>query len=96
MPQMYELGSLRALEPIETLETVETAAPMQISLVPEQRCGSAQQPEELMAMRVKWANTARYKVLTRNVPQQFAPYNAIIRIIGTEDFRTDYLAMFVD
>lgn len=89
---MHELDSLRALE---LIETIETTTPLQISLV-AQRCGSVQQPEDLMAMRVKWANTARYKVLTRDIPQQFAPYNAVIRVIGTEDLRTDYLAVLGD
>lgn len=89
---MGESGSLQALELIETVEIVE---PLRISLV-TQRLGACQSTEDLMARRVKWANTARYRVLTRSVPEQFAPYNAVIRVIGTEDLRTDYLAVLVD
>lgn len=54
--------------------------------------------DESMAAKVKWAQKAGYRILTRNVPEHFAPYNAVIRIseTGTEDRLRDYLAEVVD
>lgn len=82
---------LRALLLIETVSAPE---PYTIAVVP-QCSGTAITAEEAMAARVKWATRARYAVLTRDVPAEFAPYNAIIRVLGTEDRRTDYLATLV-
>lgn len=85
-------GSLRALQLIETVHETE---PLSVVLI-LQCSGSAVSPEEAMEARVRWANKAGYVVLTRNVPQQFAPYNAVIRVLGTEDRRADYLATLLD
>jgi len=54
--------------------------------------------EDLMAAKVRWAERAEYIVLTRTVPAEFAPYNAIIRVseAGTEDRDRDYLAELHD
>jgi hypothetical protein len=82
------------LQALLLIETVREAEPLTITLV-SQCSGGAVSPEEAMAARVKWARRARYIVLTRAVPQQFAPYNAIIRVLGTEDRRVDYLATLV-
>lgn len=85
-----EPGALVALKPIESIDVNQpfTITP---SLV---RYGSVQTSTELMASRVLWAQRATYEVLTREVPPEFAPYNAIIRISerGTEDQNRDYLA----
>jgi len=83
---------LRSLQLIETVGDSEPFDIVPVSL----RQGTAQAATEVMALKVKWAEKATYRVLTRSVPAQFAPYNAIIRIsdIGTEDFRRDYLAEF--
>lgn len=85
-------GPLRALILIETVEEQEPFAIRPVS----EPTGSASTPAEAMAARVKWANRARYTILTRDVPPQFAPYNAIIRVLGTEDRRVDYLATLMD
>ena len=92
MKTMVPEGPLRALVLIETVEELE---PLSIKPIPEPS-GSASSPEEAMAMRVQWANRIRYTILTRDVPEQFAPYNAVIRVLGTEDRRVDYLATLVD
>ncbi len=83
-------AGLRSLQLIETVGDSEPFVIVPVSL----RQGTAQAATEVMALKVKWAEKATYRVLTRSVPAQFAPYNAIIRIsdIGTEDFRRDYLA----
>lgn len=56
--------------------------------------GSAMPAEDLMAARVRWADKAGYSVLTQDVPREFLPYNAVIRVDerGTEDRNRDYLA----
>jgi hypothetical protein len=90
-PGTPDLDGLRA---IELIETVDEAQPFDIVFV-LQSCGSCVAPDEAMEGRVKWANKARYRVLTRNVPGKYAPYNAVIRVLGTEDLRSDYLAVLV-
>lgn len=87
------MGPLRALQLIHTLGDSEPLA-----IVPViQPLGTAVPPEDRMAAKVRWAERARYTVLTRNVPASFAPYNAVIRISerGTEDRQRDYLAHLV-
>lgn len=88
-PATSDLGGLRAIELIETIDESEA---LDIVFV-FQSAGSCVGPDEAMEARVKWANKARYRVLTRNIPGKFAPYNAVIRILDTEDFRSDYLAV---
>jgi hypothetical protein len=85
-------GPLRALQ---LIETVRDGTPFNITPVVS-RSGSVVSQEEAMAARVKWATKARYTVLSRDIPKHFAPYNAVIRIIGTEDYRADYLAVLHD
>ncbi len=89
-PESIGKGGLRSLQLIETVGDSEPFHIVPVFV----RQGTAQAPNEVMALKVKWAEKATYRVLTRRVPDQFAPYNAIIRIseIGTEDFRRDYLA----
>jgi hypothetical protein len=60
--------------------------------------GAVMSPEEVMAVRIKWAEKAGYSVLTNDVPGEFAPYNAVIRVsgAGTEDKNRDYLAQISD
>jgi hypothetical protein len=60
--------------------------------------GAVMSPEEAMAVRVKWAKKAGYSVLTKDVPGEFAPYNAVIRVsgAGTEDQNRDYLAQIAE
>lgn len=92
VPAVRPEGPLRAIQLIETVSEGEPSV-----IVPITQCsGSAVSAKEAMAARVKWANRARYVVLTRDVPERFAPYNAIIRVLDTEDFRADYLATLVD
>lgn len=87
-------GPLRALMLIESVGDIEP-----FDIVPVSQCrGTAVTPEEAMATRVKWAHKAGYSVLTKDVPAQFAPYNAVIRVSesGTEDLNRDYLARIID
>lgn len=92
MPSVPPVGPLRALRLIETVREV---GPLTIAPI-EQCTGSAASDEEVMDARVRWANRAKYVVLTRDVPTQFAPYNAVIRVLGTEDRQTDYLATLLE
>ena len=87
------LGPLRALQPIET---VADAGPFTIVPI-VQTLGSVGTADDRMAAKVRWAEQARYTILTRDVPASFAPYNAVIRISegGTEDRQRDYLAYLV-
>ena len=50
--------------------------------------------DELMAAKVKWVSKVTYRIVTQEVPQEFFPYNAVIRLDerGTEDQDRDYLA----
>lgn len=85
-------GGLQALQAIETVRDLEN-----LSIVPvTQYVGAAVSAKEMMLAKVKWGNRVGYDVLTRSVPRQFAPYNAIIRVRGTEDYLRDYLAHIVD
>lgn len=79
------------LQALLLIETVHDSEPLTISVVP-QCTGGAVSAEDAMVARVKWACRARYIVLTRDIPEGFAPYNAVIRVLGTEDRRADYLA----
>ena len=92
LPAVRPEGPLRALQLIETVSEADQSPIGPIM----QRSGSAVSPKDAMDARVKWANRVRYVVLTRDVPEQFAPYNAIIRVLDTEDYRADYLATLVD
>ena len=60
--------------------------------------GAVMSAEEVMAVRIKWAEKAGYSILTQDVPSEFAPYNAVIRVsgAGTEDRNRDYLAQIVE
>ena len=60
--------------------------------------GAVMSPEEVMAVRIKWAEKAGYSILTKDVPGEFAPYNAVIRVssAGTEDRNRDYLAQIAE
>jgi hypothetical protein len=83
-------GELRALRPVETVTGPE---PFDIVPIVEAE-GHVVPAEDRMAARVRWAERAKYTILTRGVPASFAPYNALIRIQedGTEDRERDYLA----
>jgi hypothetical protein len=78
------------------LQLIKTAGDDQpfriVPLFPPQ--GAVMTPEEVMTVRIKWAEKAGYQVLTNDVPREFAPYNAVIRVsaAGTEDRNRDYLA----
>ncbi len=85
------------LQAMLQIESVGESEPFRI--VPISQCqGTVMSVDDAMAGKVKWATKAGYRVLTRNVPASFAPYNAIIRIsrLGTEDNNRDYLAVIVD
>ena len=83
------------LQSLKLIENIGDSEPYRI--IPVVQCqGGAASEEDVMAARVKWANKALFHVLTRDVPPEFAPYNAIIRIRYTEDRRTDYLALIYD
>jgi hypothetical protein len=85
-------GGLQALQAIETVRDLEN-----LDIVPVTRhAGGAVSAKEMMVAKVKWGNRVGYDVLTRTVPREFAPYNAIIRMRGTEDYLRDYLAYIVD
>lgn len=85
-----------ANEPLRKLlliESIGTSAPF--AIVPVKQCeGTAMPPQELADAKVQWARRAGYTVITRDVPEMFAPYNAVIRVSdrGTEDLQRDYLA----
>lgn len=84
-----------ALKRIMLIESVGETEPHDI--VPVKQCqGTAMGADESAATKVKWAQKAGYRVVTRNIPDTFAPYNAVIRVSdrGTEDRQRDYLAEF--
>lgn len=84
-----------ALKRLMLIESVGETEPIQI--VPVKQCqGTAMGADESAATKVKWAQKAGYRVVTRNVPDTFAPFNAVIRVSdrGTEDRQRDYLAEF--
>ena len=89
-----EESGIRALQLIESVGNTAPFLIRPISL----RQGTAMPAEDVMAAKVKWARRAGYRVLTRNVPADFAPYNAVIQISekGTEDRNRDYLAVIID
>jgi hypothetical protein len=91
--QISEPGTLVALRQIRSLGSV---APF--SIIPVQQRHSTVMPaEDVMAAKVRWAAKAGYRVLSQNVPHEFLPFNAVIRVDerGTEDHDLDYLARFV-
>jgi hypothetical protein len=83
-------GTLLALRQIQSLGDSTPFRIVPVSL----HQGSAMPVEELMAAKVRWAAKAGYSVLTQDVPLEFYPYNAVIRVDerGTEDRDLDYLA----
>jgi hypothetical protein len=85
------------LQRLQLIKTVGDSQPFRIvPLFPPQ--GAVMSPEEVMAVRIKWAEKAGYRVLTNDVPGEFAPYNAVIRVseAGTEDRNRDYLAQIAE
>ena len=96
--QMYAWNdsSSQELQALQLIESVGEIEPFRI--VPVVHClGTVVSPTEVMATKVKWANKAGYSVLTQSVPEEFAPYNAVIRVseTGTEDRDLDYLARII-
>lgn len=85
------------LRGLQLIKSVGDSQPFRIEpLFPPH--GAVMSQEEVMAVRIKWAEKAGYSVLTNNVPGEFAPYNAVIRVsgAGTEDKNRDYLAQISD
>ena len=84
------------LQALQLIESVGDREPFQIVPV-SHRYGTVMPANEVMAAKVRWALKAGYRVLTRNVPGTFAPYNAVIRVseAGTEDQKRDYLASII-
>jgi hypothetical protein len=83
----------RTLRGLQLIKSVGDSEPFRIvPLFPPH--GAVMSPEEVMAVRIKWAEKAGYSVLTKDVPGEFSPYNAVIRVsgTGTEDKNRDYLA----
>jgi hypothetical protein len=86
-----EMGPLRALQLIETVSDFEP-----FDIVPVREAfGTVMTPEDRMIAKVRWAERVQYTVLTRDIPLSYAPYNAVIRMSGTEDRQRDYLAHLV-
>ncbi|HCG03220.1 MAG TPA: hypothetical protein DEV93_22115 [Chloroflexi bacterium] len=85
---------------LQSLVLIETVAPdTATQIVPiRQITGSASTDGEVMARKIQWANKAGFSVVTHDVPSNFAPFNAVIRISesGTEDRKRDYLAELTD
>lgn len=90
-------NGVTALRALQLIKSVGDAEPYQIAPITQHQ-GSIRAATDVMAAKVRWADKAGYAVLTRTVPQSFAPFNAIIRVseIGTEDQDRDYLAQFVE
>jgi hypothetical protein len=86
-----------ALKALQLIKSVGEVEPFQISPIVQHQ-GSIRAATDVMAAKVRWADKAGYTVLTRTLPESFAPFNAIIRVseIGTEDEDRDYLAQFVE
>lgn len=86
-----------ALRGLMLIHSVGTREPFNIRPLAQCR-GGALGDEEMMVAKIQWATRAGYQVVTRNVPREHAPYNAIIRISsrGTEDQNRDYLAQMID
>ena len=85
------------LRGLQLLQSVNDSEPFKIvPLFPPH--GAVLSPEEVMAVRIKWAEKAGYSILTNDVPGEFAPYNAVIRVsgAGTEDKNRDYLAQIAE
>jgi hypothetical protein len=84
------------LRALQLIETVGDARPVRIAPVVHAQ-GSVMNANDRMAAKVRWAEQANYAILTRDVPDSFAPYNAVIRVSesGTEDKQRDYLAQLV-
>lgn len=79
---------------LQAVESISKEKPLRIVLLSHQQ-GTAMSAEDFMAAKVRWAERAGYAVLSWQVPETFAPYNAIIRVSesGTEDRDRDYLAV---
>jgi hypothetical protein len=94
---MHSLGFGRGtLLAVRQIQSVGDSLPLRI--VPlSHREGTAMTAAELMEVRVKWAAKAGYSVLSWDVPSEFFPYNAVIRVDerNTEDQNLDYLARIV-
>lgn len=80
---------------LQLIESVGDSEPFHITPV-SQAQGKAMTAEEVMIAKIRWVEKAGYRVVTKNIPQEFWPYNAVIRIhaSGTEDQLRDYLAEF--
>lgn len=91
---MATMGSLHALRLIETLSSTDD---LRIVPVPIAE-GSALSHDEMMTRKIEWATRAEFEVLSTDVPESYAPFNAVIRIkaSGTEDNLRDYLAELRD
>lgn len=91
-----ELSNETPLRALQLIESVGDVQPFHIVPI-MMASGSAVTPADLMATKIRWAERASYTVLTNDVPDSFAPYNAVIRVSerGTEDSRRDYLAHLV-
>lgn len=78
---------------LRQIQTVGEYPPFRIVPITHNQ-GTAMSAEDLMAAKVKWADKAGYSVLTQDVPADFFPFNAVIRVDerGTEDRNRDYLA----
>jgi hypothetical protein len=78
---------------LQEIQHVGDRTPFHIKLL-SFRQGTAAPVEEMMAAKVKWAEKVGYRTLTRDIPPEFYPYNAVIRMNerNTEDRNLDYLA----
>jgi len=94
-PESVAMGA-RTLKALTLIKSVGDTEPFAIVLLVASQ-GTAMTASELMAARVKWASKAGYRVLSNNVPDTLAPYNAVIRLseTGTEDHNLDYLAHII-
>ena len=81
----------RSLVALQQIHTVGDVPPFRIVPIVVHH-GSTVSPHEIMEAKVKWADRVRWRVISLDVPPEFAPYNAIIRVLGTEDYHADYLA----
>jgi hypothetical protein len=87
----------RVLRGLQLIQSVGDNEPFRIVPVFPPH-GAVMSAEEVMAVRIKWAEKAGYSILTNDVPGEFAPYNAVIRVsgAGTEDKNRDYLAQIAE
>lgn len=80
---------------LQLIESVGDSEPFRIVPV-SQAHGKVMTADEVMTAKIRWVQKAGYRVVTKNIPQEFWPFNAVIRIhaSGTEDQLRDYLAEF--